>query len=339
MLVNSLANYLATALAVVALGSGAAHAAAPVEREDLMIPAQDAGIRLQLRNMRPAGGKEFHDGRIVLFVHGATFPATVAFDFEMPGGSWMHRLAERGFDVYALDIRGYGGSTRPRALDEPPEANPPFATTAEAARDIAAATGYILKRRGAGALNLVGWSWGTTTAGSYAAAHPGNVRRLVLVSPVWLPMQPPAFQGAWRASTHDGARAFMTGGIPKDRIEEISPAATFERWWAATLATDPAGASRTPPILRSPNGVMRDFHEIWKAGKSAYDPAAIRAPTLLLVGEWDVVTPPVMAFALYPRLSNAAERRLVMLSEATHFMALETHRARLFSEVQLFLEE
>jgi pimeloyl-ACP methyl ester carboxylesterase len=339
MLVSRATHYLCAALAVVALGAGAARAAVSVEREDLMIPAQDAGIELHLRNLRPVRGGKFRDDRIVLFVHGATFPATVAFDFDMPGGSWMRRLAERGYDVYGLDIRGYGGSTRPRALDEPPEANAPFAGTAEAARDIAAATDYILKRRGASALNLIGWSWGTTTCGSYAAAHPDEVRRLVLVSPVWLPMQPPAFQGAWRASTHDGARAFMTGGIPKDRVEEISPAASFERWWAATLATDPAGASRTPPILRSPNGVMRDFREIWGAGQSAYDPAKIRAPTLILVGEWDVVTPPAMAIGLYPRLTSAADRRLVLLSEATHFMALETHRARLFSEVQLFLEE
>ena len=94
-----------------------------------------------------------------------------------------------------------------------------------------------------------------------------------------------------------------------------------------------------PPILRSPNGVMRDFNEIWGAGHAAYDPAAIRAPTLLVVGEWDVVTPPTMALALYPALTHAADRRLVLMAEATHFMALERHRARLFHTVQEFLQE
>ena len=58
------------------------------------------------------------------------------------------------------------------------------------------------------------------------------------------------------------------------------------------------------------------------AGESAYDPAEIRSPTLLVVGEWDVVTPPTMAITLFPRLVNAADRRLILLSEATHFMAL-----------------
>ena len=304
-----------------------------------MIPSQDAGIRLHLRHVQPANPDRHPAGRLVLFVHGATFPSTVAFEFDMPGGSWMRQLAEQGFDVYALDIRGYGGSTRPRALDEPPEANAPFATTAEAARDIAAAVDHILRQGKVSSLDLVGWSWGTTTTASFAAAQPAKVRRLVLVSPVWLPMQPPKYQGAWRASTHDGARAFMTAGIPADRVAEISPPDSFERWWQATLATDPEGAKRAPPILRSPNGVMRDFNEIWGAGRAAYDPAAIRAPTLLVVGEWDVVTPPTMAIALYPALTHAADRRLVLMSEATHFMALEKHRARLFRTVQEFLQE
>jgi pimeloyl-ACP methyl ester carboxylesterase len=336
MLVKRAAGYLLAALLAWPLAPARG---ASVTSEDLMIPARDAGIRLHLRNVRATPRDAWPAARIVLFVHGATFPSTVAFDFDMPGGSWMHQLAVQGYDVYGLDIRGYGGSTRPRALDEPPQENAPFAGTAEAASDIAAAVDHILARRRAPALNLVGWSWGTTTTASFAAAQPDKVRRLVLVSPVWLPMQPPKYEGAWRASTHDGARAFMTGGIPPERIAEISPPAQFERWWRETLATDPAGARRSPPILRSPNGVMRDFNELWGAGRAAYDPAAIRAPTLLLVGEWDVVTPPTMALALYPKLVNAADRRLVLMSEATHFMALEKHRARLFRAVSDFIRE
>jgi pimeloyl-ACP methyl ester carboxylesterase len=337
--VNPASSALAVLGAAFVSLAPAAHSAPRIERQDFMIPARDAGIELHLRNLHPANHGKFTERQIVLFVHGATFPSTVAFDFEMPGGSWMQQLAAAGFDVYGLDIRGYGGSTRPRALDEPAESNPPFAGTAEAARDIAAAVDYILKRRGASALNLAGWSWGTTTTASFAAADSAKLRSLVLLSPVWLPMQPPKYQGAWRASTHDGARAFMTGGIPQERVEEISPAAQYERWWTETLATDPQGAKRTPPILRSPNGVMRDFNEIWGAGRSAYDPARIRARTLLVVGEWDVVTPPAMAQALFPKLIGAADRRLIILSEATHFMALEKHRARLFSAVRSFIEE
>jgi CheY-like chemotaxis protein/HPt (histidine-containing phosphotransfer) domain-containing protein len=65
--------------------------------------------------------------------------------------------------------------------------------------------------------------------------------------------------------------------------------------------------------VRAPNGALRDFAELWAAGKPTYDPARIRASTLLIVGEWDVITPPIMAQTLYARLTQAAERRLVLL--------------------------
>lgn len=45
------------------------------------------------------------------------------------------------------------------------------------------------------------------------------------------------------------------------------------------------------------------------------------------------------ALAGAPRLTNARDRRLVLMSEATHFMALEKHRARLFRAVRQFIEE
>lgn len=332
-------SYWCSLAVFVAFAAQAAGAGVAVAAQDFAVPALDAGITLHLRNQGPAKPGRLAADRVVLFVHGATFPSTVAFDFDMPGGSWMKFMAARGFDVYALDVRGYGGSTRPPAMAQEPARNPPFADTREAARDIAAAVDFILKRRGVQQLVLVGWSWGTTTTASYAAEHPDKVGKLVLVAPVWLPMTAPKFTGAYRTGTHDSARAFMVAGIPPQRVEEIAPQAQFERWWAATLATDPEGARRTPPVLRSPNGVLKDFAEIWAAGKTAYDPPLIRAPTLLVVGEWDVITPPAMALALFKKLDRAAQRRVVILSEGTHFIALEKNRMHLIHEVQGFLEE
>ena len=307
--------------------------------EDLFVPALDPGIQLHLRHRAPPPQIALAPGNVVLFVHGATFPASSTFDTALPGGSWMSNIAALGYDVYALDVHGYGGSTRPPAMSQPAEANPPIARTAEAVRDISAAVDHILKTRGVGKLKLIAWSWGTTTAAGYAAEHPDKVSRLVLFAPVWLGVQAPKYQGAYRTSTYESARAFALAGMPKERVDEIAPAATFDAWWKATLATDPDGARQSPPTVRAPNGVMQDFSELWAAGKPTYDPARIRAPTLLIVGEWDVITPPTMAQTLYGQLSNAAERRLVLLSEGTHFMAVEKHRVRLMREVQNFLDE
>ncbi|HKU89540.1 MAG TPA: alpha/beta fold hydrolase [Steroidobacteraceae bacterium] len=328
------------AIALFAAVPGAAAGAAGIVTADFQVPALDAGIELHVHNRHPPSSPSDPGRGIVLFVHGATFPASSTFDVPIQGASWMERLAADGYDTYALDVRGYGGSTRPAAMSQPPEANAPFARTAEAVRDISAVVDFILARRKATQLTLIGWSWGTTTTAAYAAQHPDKVHALVLVSPVWVGVQPPKYTGAYRTSTRESARAFATAGMPKERIEEISPTANFDAWWKATLATDADGARQTPPVVRSPNGVLQDFAELWAAGKAgAYDPANIRAPTLLVVGEWDVITPPSMAQALFPRLTNARERRLIQFSEATHFLVIEKHRERLVREVQNFLHE
>ena len=57
--------------------------------------------------------------RVVLFVHGAGTPAEVAFDVPFEDYSWIAYLARAGFDVFAMDVTGYGRSTRPAAMNDP----------------------------------------------------------------------------------------------------------------------------------------------------------------------------------------------------------------------------
>ena len=73
--------------------------------------------------------------------------------------------------------------------------------------------------------------------------------------------------------------------------------------------------------------------------KPYYEPSKITSPILLVVGEWDQDTPPYMALALFPLLTNAAWKRLTMLSEATHSIVMEKNRMLLIRTVQQFLEE
>jgi pimeloyl-ACP methyl ester carboxylesterase len=55
--------------------------------------------------------------RVVVFVHGAGTPGSVAFDVSYPDYSWMGYLAQEGFDTFAMDFTGYGRSTRPPAMN------------------------------------------------------------------------------------------------------------------------------------------------------------------------------------------------------------------------------
>src|SRR5690242_9849668 len=57
--------------------------------------------------------------RVALFVHGMGTPAEVAFDVPYQDYSWMAYLARAGFDVFAMDMTGYGRSTRPEPMNNP----------------------------------------------------------------------------------------------------------------------------------------------------------------------------------------------------------------------------
>ena len=118
-----------------------------VVAEDSVIESGDPGIRLFVRNKHPAGMTRFRAEKTVLYVHGATQAASCTFDLKISNESWMDYIAARGYDVYLVDLRGYGRSTRPPEFTKPPEENPPVVRTDVAVRDVAAAVDSILQRR------------------------------------------------------------------------------------------------------------------------------------------------------------------------------------------------
>jgi pimeloyl-ACP methyl ester carboxylesterase len=312
-----------------------------VASEDLFVPHGD-GVRIFVRNKRPEGVTNFEADRIIVMMHGATYPGT-SFDLPVAGKSWMDYIAERGFDVYALDLPGYGRSTRPAPMDAPADQNPPFMGTTEAMKALGTVVDHVLKRRSAASLNLIGWSWGTTIAAAYTADNGTKVGRLALYAPVWLRTTPSLVQvqgkvGAYRTVSREAALGRWLTGVPEEKKAGLIPTGWYDMWADATFATDPAGGGKT---LRAPNGVVQDGLDYWGATppKAFYSPEKITAPVLLVLGEWDRDTPPYMAQALYPLLVNAAWKRHVVLSEGTHTILLERNRMLLLRTVQQFLEE
>jgi pimeloyl-ACP methyl ester carboxylesterase len=308
--------------------------------EEFMIPGPDRGVQLYVRNKRPRSLSTFKPDNIVLFVHGATYPAETSFDLQLDGLSWMDYIASRGYDVYLMDVRGYGRSSRPAEMDQPANRNPPIVRTRTAVRDYAAAVDFVLKRRGVAKLNVMGWSWGTAIGALYTSQNNAKVNRLVLYAPLWVRQTKSLTDtggalGAYRVVTVDNAKKRPTG-IPDGK--KPMPDAWLEAWVRATFASDPVGAKGNPPFVRAPNGVELDGREYWLAGKPLYNPANIRVPTMLIVAEWDTDTPVYMAQTLFPKLVNAEPKRLVVIGEGTHGVMMEKNRMQLFNEVQLFLD-
>ena len=309
--------------------------------ESYMIQSRDPGIQLYVRNKRPDGMTQFSGEKTLLYVHGTSQAASSTFDLPLDGFSWMDYIARSGYDVYLIDLRGYGRSTRPPEMEKPASENPPIVRTDVAVKDVEAAVDHILARRGLTKLNLMGWSWGTAIMGRYATQNSDKVNRLVLYAPPWIREAPStgsqAPLGAYQTWTMEQARSRLQDGAPEEKKKDLMPAAWFEAWSAATLAIDPVGAKQTPPVVRTPNGAVQDTREYWMAGKPLWEPSEVKAPTLIVVGEWDALV--TEAQAVFGQLTNTHYKRLVQIGEGTHLVFLEKNRMHLFREVQLFLDE
>jgi hypothetical protein len=68
--------------------------------ESYMIISDDARNELYVRNKRPSGTQSFPSEKILLYVHGATYPSESAFDLPIEGASMMDLIAACGRDCF-----------------------------------------------------------------------------------------------------------------------------------------------------------------------------------------------------------------------------------------------
>lgn len=358
MQANAVRPLLAASLVCVACSSpgaqrpssGAVTGAAT--RRDVMV-ASDPGISIAVHEVVVPGNAAAVP---VLLVHGAGGGSAAAFDVPVPGYSLAEDLARAGHPTYLLDVRGWGRSTRPAALDAPPEANPPAVGSDEAVRDIAAVVAWIHGQR-PGAIALVGWATGGHWAGMYAAGHPEDTSHLVLLNTLY------GTPGAWslRSRLEDPARpgelspslgAYNLRDAPNlvrgwEASIPVSDKATWREprvaaaYADATIASDPTSSQRVPPSARVPAGPLRDSFAL-AGGVRMWDAGAIRAATLVVRGSLDFWSRPEDLVALRRELIHARRVEVVELPDATHFVFLdrpERGRARLVATLLSFLAQ
>ncbi|WP_416897402.1 MAG: alpha/beta hydrolase [Minwuia sp.] len=309
-----------------------------VETTDHRVGSSRPGLSVHLRNKRAPGGM-----RTVLMVHGATYPGTVMFDYAVEGVSWMDWMAARGFDVWCIDLLGYGLSDRPAEMDAAAGDNGPIVDTAEAVRDVKLAIDYILSERGIGQLDLLGYSWGTAIGGQVAGDVPEKIRRLVLSGALWLrsgnvQIQVDGQLGAYRTVDADAIVNRWTVDLDNTQKAAIAPPERFREWADAAVATDPASGGHTPPRLRAPTGVVKDVQQHWLKADPTYDPGRISCPVQIVVGEWDRETTPDQGREVFDRLTGTADRRYTIIGGGTHSILLENQRHQLYEVVRGFLD-
>ncbi|GAB3672412.1 alpha/beta hydrolase [Salinisphaera aquimarina] len=308
--------------------------------EDLRIHSTETpGEHIHLRK-KYAGETPASPGKAILFVHGATYPGAM---FDVAGSSWLDHAVADGYAAYALDVRGYGASTRPAALDAPPRDNKPFARAESAVADITDCVATIRERTGVETIDIVGWSWGTMTSGMYAASQPGSINRLVLFAPVYCCHRADRIAGL--ADRDDPSQLRMLGAYRTENIDDASTRwnseitaadpddwrdpAILEAWFTAMLKNEPGDA------VRAPNGVLVDLWEAFNE-RPRYDAGAIKVPTLVIRGSADATAIRADGLTLFDALGSE-HKQYVEIAHTTHFALLERRAPQLFESVSRFL--
>lgn len=288
-------------------------------------------VKLYLRERVSAAAPERITGdKVVLFVHGGSTPGSVAFDLQHQDYSWMAFLAAAGYDAFAVDLTGYGRSTRPAPMNDPanlsaeqrkalgvPEAKErsypgAMTTTAFDRDDISAVVAYVRKLRSVERVVLIGWSMGGGRVTRWAAQHPADVSKLVLFSPGYnrapraepasLPVPGPVF------NTQSRAEFFANWDRQTPSPDQYDPHAA-QSVWSEMLASDPVGATWAPGVRRAPE----------LAGTS-WGPAMtqkVTMPTLLVAAQHDLVITPERVRELHADIGSS-QKVLVELARSSH---------------------
>ena len=300
--------------------------------------------QLYIRERVLAGGalrtSSFGD-RVVLFVHGAGTPAEVAFDVPYQDYSWMAFLARAGFDVFSVDMTGYGRSTRPAPMNDPCNlakerqlgfvaspcgASYPHTLTSIASdwNDIDAAVTYIRALRHVDRVSLVAWSRGGPRAGGYAAQHPDKVRRLVVLAPAYD-----------RNAQANAADATLADGVPMNTQSRQDFDANWDRQvgctdqydraasnavWTEMLASDPVGATWGPGVRRAP-----EMTGTWPSAMAR----KLTVPLLMVSGAHDKQVAPDRVRELYADIASS-EKVFVDLACSSHNAMWERNHLLLF---------
>src|SRR3954468_7008370 len=185
--------------------------------ENRLIAGPEPDVQLHLINKRRQDLQSFSAARTLVMMHGATFSSASLFDVAVAGASFMDVLAQAGYDVWAVDARGYGGSSRPAQMSRAPEEGAPVVTARTAVQDFGTAVDFICRHREISRVNVLGMSWGATIAGAFASEAGARIEKLILVTPLWLSKEPlrvdaggplgayrivspRAFEAAWRGA-------------------------------------------------------------------------------------------------------------------------------------------
>lgn len=242
------------------------------------------------------GGRELHyedtggDGLPVLLLHG--FPHRASL--------WRPQLVGLGgrFRLIAPDLPGFGGS------------EPPADPQTWRIGDYADVADGLLAALGLEKAVVAGISMGGYVALSMMRRHPERVRALILVD---------TLPGADSIETRE-AREAQQREVLELGIDELAGRLLLRLLAPKNLA-DPALKHEVLKLMEHPaEAYVAGLEAMKRRPDSTPELGRIQVPTLIVVGEEDVIAPPAVARAMEAAIPGA---RLVVLRGAGHLSNLE----------------
>ncbi|WP_454624963.1 alpha/beta fold hydrolase [Bradyrhizobium cenepequi] len=162
-------------------------------------------------------------GPLILCVHG----------FPELWYSWRHQIgyfSERGYKVAALDVRGYGQSSKPQEI------------AAYTIRNLASDVAAVIDRLGDGQAILFGHDWGAPIVWNTALLYPNKVTAVAGLSVPYVPRRPVAFLDMVKAAYKDRffyQLYFQDEGVAEKELEADIPVALRKLYFAISGAAPP----------------------------------------------------------------------------------------------------
>jgi alpha-beta hydrolase superfamily lysophospholipase len=271
-----------------------------------------AGERLHLQAWLPAGPDLEHGPEpvaVIALVHG----------YGDHGGrhTWFGEdMAERGYAVYAYDLRGHGQSTGTRGQ---------IKRFDDYLDDTAIFLDEVRRRQPGKPLVLLGHSLGGLICARFAEERPCDVRALILSSPFFaLTVQP-------EPTKLVGAKVVSVVWPGRDIGNTVVAAAlSHDQTVVDAYVTDPlvhhvATARWVAETLRAQDAAM--------AGAPG-----VTLPLLVLYGKDDQVADPAFMEAFFAT-AGSADKKLVHYEGLYHELFNEVDRAQVFADVAAWLAE
>ena len=248
----------------------------------------------------------------ILLLHGRTYSSLPDFDLHVSGEnlSFMKGLNEKGFEVYALDARGYGATERDSSG---------WLTPNIAAKDAIGIIKWINQRHGT-KLNLFGWSYGSMISQIVAQREPALINSLLLFG---YPFDP---------ERHISKSDAQESTIEAPRLKNSRRHAASDFITPGSISQNAIDAYVNASLKADPVRVDFKHLEQW----AELDAKKVSTPTLLMQGEFDPLAKTELQIAFFQNI-NTSNKWWIFLNGGDHAALLEQPREKMLTLMQTFI--